>query len=123
MRFVQDANRVPNRCAFYPQIGPSHAEGFVQSDMLVDDHFSTYVSVVALREIADRFPQVGLVKRDELTLAQAENEVLKREVEDLRAQMAEYDKELDALSVLKGRGYQQVNRVGRKPSKPAAKAA
>lgn len=122
MRFVDRAERVPNRCAFFPQHGPDHPQGFVAADGLVDDHFSTYVSVVALREIAQKFPQVGLARRDELTLAHAELEAVKRENEDLREQMAEYDRELDAIHVLKGRGYSAQKKPGRKPQ-PAAKAA
>lgn len=121
MRFVPSADRVPNRCAFIPSIGSNHGQGFVTSDTLVDDFFSTYISVVALKEIANKIPQAGLAPREELTLAQAEIAALKAENEDLRAQMAEYDKELDAVSYLKGRGYQPVKRAGRPPA--AKKAA
>jgi hypothetical protein len=118
---VQDAQRVPNRCAFYPQVGPSHPEGFVQSDMLVDDHFSTYVSVVALKEMAEKFPQLGLAPRSELTLAQAENEALKREVEDLKTQLVVADDEFAEAAestLIRGFGATRVQKPSLEESPP-----
>lgn len=120
MRFVTSANQRPHTCAFYPQFGGNHEQGFVESDSLIDDFFTPYVSIVALREIAEKIPEAGLAPRSELTLAQAENASLKRENEDLKAQMEAYDTELDAISVLKARGYTPTKKPGRKP---AAKAA
>lgn len=120
MRFVQDAARVPSRCSFYPQIGPSHSEGFVESDMLVDDHFSTYVSVVALREIAEKIPQAGIAPRSQLDEALEELAAAQRENEDLREQLKVADDELNAIHTIRGRGYSVQKKPGRKP---AAKAA
>lgn len=120
MRFVQDAGRVPNRCAFYPQIGPSHPEGFVESDMLVDDHFSTYVSVTALREIALTIPQVGLCPRSELVEAQARLEAIKAENEALKEDLKQADQVINAIDVLEGAEFRARKKPGRKP---AAKAA
>lgn len=120
MRFVESATQRPHTCIFYPQLGGNHPEGFIESNSLIDDYFTPYVSLVALRELAEKIPQAGLCRRDDLTLAQAENEALKRELEDVRAQMAEYDKELDAIHTLRARGYSAQKKPGRKPTKAAA---
>jgi hypothetical protein len=87
MRFVTSANQRPHTCVFYPQFGGNHEQGFIESDSLIDDFFTPYVSIVALREIAKKIPEAGLCPRSELILAQAELEALKRENEDLKTQL------------------------------------
>jgi hypothetical protein len=121
MRFVTSANQRPHTCAFYPQFGGNHEQGFVESDSLIDDFFTPYVSIVALREIAEKIPEAGLAPRSELTLAQAENEALRRENEDLKQQLAEADKFAEAAEwTLNHFGTRVQSKPGRKP---AAKAA
>ena len=116
MRFVTEVASRPARCAFYPQIGPTHEQGFVQSDMLIDDYFGVAVSVSALRDIAAKIPQANLVPRDELTKALAENEALKHRLDQVELENRELNQELDAISVLKGRGYSPATKPGRKPA-------
>lgn len=105
-------------CVFYPQIGGHHEQGFIEAaGLLTGLHDTPYVSVVALKEIAQKFPDVGLCNRDDLTLAQAEAEALKRENEDLKAQLAEADKFAEAAEwTLKHFNTRVQAKPGRKPT-------
>ena len=116
MRFVEQLVGRPGRCVYYPQIGPSHREGFVVSNILLEDHYEQAVSVTALRDIAAKIPQANLVARDELTKALAENEALKHRLDQVELENRELNQELDAISVLKGRGYSPAKKPGRKPA-------
>lgn len=116
MRFAERVDRIPHRCSFFPQIGPDHPLGFVVSDTLVDDHFGTAVSVVALQDIAQKFPQAGLISREEHGKVLAENEAMKHRLEDVEDALRSVNEELDAIDVIKSKGYRPVKRAGRKPA-------
>jgi hypothetical protein len=118
LRFVTELLKQPQHCVFMPQIGSGHKLGFIVPDGQFDawdNRLQPAVSIVALKEIA-RKHDVGLVPKEDHELALAEMEVLRNENADLKAQMTEYDKELDAITVLKARGYKPTQKPGRKPA-------
>lgn len=102
-----------------PEIAPGHCMlslksedplGFIDTLLtpaVVDPR--VYASVSVVMEWARK---LGMVDGADL-------EALERRVEDLEAQLAEADSELNAIHILKGRGYQAAKRPGR----PAQKAA
>ena len=121
MRHVEQAEIRPHHCVGYPQLGHHPTGGFIDTgvDSRWDDRH--YVSVAFIREVARKFPdQIGLVARDELTLALAERDAVQKELEDVQAELAECNRELDAIHVLRGKGYQPEKRRGRPPVKKAA---
>ena len=128
MRFVKElvkptgkaAGSFTSHCVFFPQIGPTHELGFVEPDSLIDGFWNTPISTVALREIARKFPQVGLADRDELIAAQAELAAVKAENEALKEDLKQADQVINAIDVLEGAEFRARKKPGRKP---AAKAA
>jgi hypothetical protein len=124
VRFTKELLKLPHHCIYFPQIGSGHDQGFIvpNGDFDAwDSRLQPAVSVVALQQIAEQIPEAGLAKRDDLTLALAENENLKRELEDLKTQLAEADKFADAAEwTLNHFNTQVKQKPGRKP---AAKAA
>lgn len=103
-----------------PEVAPGHCilslksedpEGFIDTLLtpaVVDPR--VYASVSVVKEWARK---LGMVDGDDLV-------ALERRVEDLEAQLAEADSELNAIHILKARGYTPAKKPGRPPSQKAA---
>lgn len=103
-----------------PEIAPGHCIlslksedplGFIDTLLtpaVVDPR--VYASVSVVKEWARKLGMVDGVIVDGL----------EAQVADLKAQLAEADNELNAIHILKGRGYQAAKRTGRPPSQKAA---
>lgn len=119
MRFVERAVARPNRCVVFPQLGSEHPKGYIDSGnelTCIDPH--AYVSVEAVEQMGQL---IGIPTKAEWTLALAEREEMQRTIEELQAELAECNRELDAISTLRARGYQPERRRGRPPKTAAAK--
>lgn len=124
MHHVEQAERNPHCCAGYPQLGRKPQGGFI--DTGVEEPGTGiygnrhYISVAFIRDAAQKFPQIGLVDANEYSLVCAEKAAIQKELEDVQAELAECNRELDAISTLRARGYQPEKRRGRPPVKKAA---
>lgn len=110
MRFVEKAVTFPMRCAVIPYIGQNHEKGFIDTGVEIpasakDSH--VYVSVAAVEQMAR---MVGFVHP---AFLEAEVDRLLRELKVVQDQLAEADKELAAIDVLKNRGYVPARSAGR----------
>ena len=113
MRWVECAAIRPQRCAVIPFIGASHEKGFIDTGSELqgfDNH--VYVSVVAVEEMA-RF--IGWAPPHDTAGKDREIAEKDRRIADLEAQLAEADNELNAVHVLKGKGWTPARKPGRPP--------
>ena len=117
MRFVERLHIRPTHCLAIPFLGANHPKGYVDFGVELvgmDNHVA--ISVEAMQQAARDVPECALVSRDELTLVQTENDVLRREAEDLREQLKAADEELNAIHTIRARGYSVQKKPGRKPA-------
>lgn len=112
MRLVQNAVRLPHRCAVVPFIGQNHPDGFIDTECDLDG-LRVYISVVGAREIAKVIRYVPAA-----AVVAAEDRVagLEAELAQTRAELATAERELEAVHVLESKGYTSRKKPGR-PSK------
>lgn len=113
MRFVEQAAIRPHHCAVFPHIGSNHREGFFDTGSELpgfDNH--VYVSVAAVREMA-RLPQVDMVAGEELRDALDELAQLRRRLAQLEDEVADLNRDFEAIDVLASRGFQARKKPGR----------
>ena len=114
----------PHCCAAYPQLGRKPQGGLI--DTGVEEPGTGiygnrhYVSIAFMRDAAQKFPQIGLTPTSEYDLVCDEKRAIQKELEDTQAELAECNRELDAISTLRARGYQPEKRRGRPPAQKAA---
>lgn len=118
MRFVERAVVSPARCAVLPHLpeGGNHARGFIDtgSEMLPsarEQH--VYVSVVAVEEMAKLLKWHSPESVDAI---ERELEGYKHKVAALEDEVAELNRDFDAIEVLQSRGYTARKKPGRKPN-------
>ena len=111
LRWVPAAIMRPHRCAMIPYVGGTSPKGFFDSgtDYRGD---RVYVSVIAVEEMARAlgFESPGQIRARETSLA-AHNLKITQLTDDL----AEANRELDAVEVLQSRRFEQRKPRGRKP--------
>ena len=124
---VAVADSPPNSCAVYPQLDHNHPKGYFLlgrtelptpfgGDPFVHD---TYLSVEAAQDICrDYADELNVVPRDEHTLALAELELLRNQVQDLERECDRLDAALSAIDVIESVDFRARKKVGR-PKKAA----
>ena len=124
MRHVEQAEMNPHCCAGYPQLGRKPQGGLIDSgcENAGPGVFNNrvYISIAFMRDAAAKFPEVGLTATSEYELVCDEKRAIQKELEDVQAELAECNRELDAISTLRARGYQPEKRRGRPPVQKAA---
>ena len=124
MRHVEQAEMNPHCCAGYPQLGRKPQGGLI--DTGVEEPGTGiygnrhYISIAFIRDAAQKFEQVGLVDRVEYERVCDEKHAIQKELEETQAELNECNRELDAISTLRARGYQPEKRRGRPPVQKAA---
>lgn len=118
MRWVQHAALRPHKCAAIPFIGNSNAKrGFIDTGYDLpgwDSH--VYLSIEAVQEMARMIGWVPahVGEQSKVSLGRAEADMAQ-----LKNQLAEAERKLAAVEVLKSAGYS----AQRKPGRPAKAAA
>jgi hypothetical protein len=117
MRFVEKAVIRPARCAVFPHLpnGGNHPDGFLDTGSEMppsgfDQH--VYVSVVAVREMATK---IGWHSPETVSGIENELEFLKHKCAQLEDEVAELNKDFDAIEQLQSKGYTARKKTGRKP--------
>jgi hypothetical protein len=112
MRLVPRASIRPMRCAVLPHIGANHPAGFIDtgSELIggMDNH--VYVSRVAVQEMAR---MIGWVPVRDVKAAQAERDEALAQVAELEQQLAETQRNLDAVDQLVSAGFASRRKPGR----------
>ena len=126
MRFIERVDAHPQHCLAIPHLGQAHKDGYVDFNTSFNGPgiagtapLRIVLSVAAIRDAARNVPQLGLVDANEYSLVCAERAAIQKELEDVQAELAECNRELDAIATLRGRGYSQEKRRGRPPLKAA----
>lgn len=118
MRWVQQATMSPHRCAAIPFKGNSStARGFIDTGMDLpgwDPH--VYISVDAVEQMAR---MIGWEPRIVAQQQAVKVETLKERIAELEAELAESERKLEAVQVLKAAGYSAQRKPGR-PKKAVA---
>lgn len=116
MQRVQECRYFPGRCAVFPQLGGVHPLGYFDTGnrTMAGDH--VYVSAYAVQIMAEA---LGYKRAGDETGMRAENTRLTGRVAELEASLAEAERTVEAVRVLKQAGFSQANPVGR-PKKVAA---
>src|SRR5690349_20195855 len=112
MRFVERAEIRPHHCAVFPQLGASQREGFIDTGAEMpgfDNH--VYVGVPALREMCKFMGWPTPESHAEL-VEQRDN--LLSSVADLQEQLQDAHCELDAIHVMRSRGWTPARKPGPK---------
>lgn len=112
MRWVPAAVNRPNRCAAVPFIASHDADGFIDTGSQLpgwDPH--VYVSVKAVREMARI---IGMEPGGQAAAYDQALAAKDTELAGVREQLAEAERKLEAVQVLKSAGYS----AGRKPGRP-----
>jgi hypothetical protein len=109
MRLVQNAVRLPHRCAVVPFIGQNHAEGFIDTECDLDG-LRVYISVVAFRDIAKL---LRYVPASAVVAAEDRVAALQAELAQARAELAQAELHLDAVDLLESRGFTARKKPGR----------
>lgn len=114
---VPRAQARPNHCAVFPSLGQAHRDGYFDTGVDLQGFDNrVYVSVEAVRVMARKLDWKG---PEDFAEVEREREQLERELEDVRAQLAEADRELSAVYSLKSRGWTTGAKPGRKAKEPA----
>lgn len=109
MRLVQNAVRLPHRCAVIPFIGQNHPDGFIDTGTEMDG-LRVYVSIVAVRDMAKliRYVPSSAVVAEQDKVAR-----LEAELEQVRAELRSAERELEAVDVLESKGFTARKKTGR----------
>jgi hypothetical protein len=114
MRLVDRPYARPMRCAAIPYIGQSSGERVwfdTGSEMMgPDDH--VYLSGTAVTECAK---MIGWVPPGEIRQARTELAGVQAELVEARRQLADLQRQFDAIDVLASRGFVERKRPGRPP--------
>lgn len=116
MQWVSACQHFPGRCAALPQLGGTHPLGYFDTGnrTLSGDHL--YVSVVAVQMMAEA---MGYKRAGDESGMAAQVSRLSGRVGQLESSLAEAQRTVEAVRVLKQAGFAQANPVGR-PKKVAA---
>jgi len=112
MRVIEGPELAPHRCAAFPSVGAGHPGRFVDTGSDLFDGFTTqrvYLSDLAVVEAAGL---LGLV--DGVELKQRVSD-LEREIEGMRAEVAEARALANAVDVMESAGFT----ARKKPGRPA----
>ena len=114
----------PHRCAVFTyRNGTDPETRFIDTgvDFEVGAGFERlYLSEAAVKDMSREF---GHPSADEHATALAENAALKARLEDLEADMKEYDRRFQAIDILESADFRARRKAGRPPKQPTQKAA
>lgn len=79
----------------------------------VNGPIKLFFSVAGLRQIADRYPQVGLVRAEVLEQAEEEGDAFKREAEQLRARVFALEAKQERIAGFAADGFKVQKVIGR----------
>lgn len=113
MRIVSRPSIFPSQCAVLPYVGASRTDQWVDTGAEIiagpkDRH--VYVSDIAVFEMARLFGWVG---PGAMQVAERRVTELEREMDVLKAQLAEAERYAEAIDLLESKGYTARKKVGR----------
>lgn len=112
-RFVERADARPFCCAVYPQLGSVQQDGYV--DTGIDLNAADPRILVSVRAVRDLAAFLGFPVPEEHERLAGELEGAVRELAEARAELEELRREVDAIYVMKSRGWKPAGRPGRPP--------
>lgn len=123
MHFANRLDRF-SHCVLVPYV-TADPDGFVIFDGFIEGLGGPEpraASVKAIREAARRIPQLGLVERGSLELAQQRTENLEQMLAEANAALETAEAKLDRVNGFAKDGYKVVRQQGRPPVKPKVEA-
>lgn len=120
MRLCQQANQAPFRCAVIPFMSNSNASGFIDTGQFLGDD-KVFVSFEGAVEIAKTIGWQGPSAR---RAAEQENAALRAELDQVKADLAEAERQIEAIDFLGSKDFITRQKRGPKKKEPTtAKAA
>lgn len=115
-RIVEQAKNLPQKCAMLPQLGSEHRKGYFDANARstgVDPWM--YVSVQFVEEAAEQLGWLSPEKHEEM----CQNAVIDGErILELEEEIVEANRELDAINVIRSKGWKPQRKSGPKRKTP-----